>query len=83
MAERETPELESHELSRYAKHLSLPEVGKEGQLRLKASRVVVVGAGGLGSALALYLENWVPVLTPFAEFVETYYFSWFPLLKWT
>ncbi len=30
--------------------------------------------------LALYLENWVPVLTPFAEWVETHYFSWFPLL---
>ena len=35
---------------------------------------------GLIAALALYLENWVPVLTPFAELVETNYFSWFPLL---
>ena len=34
-------------------------------------------------ALVLYLESWVPVLTPFAKFVETYYFSWFPLLTWT
>ena len=55
MAKRERHELGSPELSRYARHLSLPEVGKEGQLRLKASRVLVVGAGGLGSPLALYL----------------------------
>ncbi len=37
----------------------------------------------LFAALALYLENWVPVLTPFAGWVETHYFSWFPLLTWT
>ena len=49
------PELESSELSRYARHLSLPEVGKEGQLRLKDAKVLLVGAGGLGSPLALYL----------------------------
>ena len=55
LAEREPPELNSPELSRYARHLSLPEVGKEGQLRLKDSRVLIVGAGGLGSPLALYL----------------------------
>ena len=55
MVEREQPKLESPELSRYARHLSLPEVGKEGQLRLKGARVLVVGAGGLGSPLALYL----------------------------
>ncbi len=35
---------------------------------------------GLVAALVLLLENWVPVLTPFAELVETHYFSWFPLL---
>ena len=48
-------ELSSKELSRYARHLTLPEVGKEGQMLLKGSSVLVVGAGGLGSPLALYL----------------------------
>lgn len=43
------------ELLRYARHLALPEVGFEGQRRLKAGRVLCVGAGGLGSPLALYL----------------------------
>ena len=37
----------------------------------------------LFAALALNLANWVPVLTPFAELVETHYFSRFPLLTWT
>jgi adenylyltransferase/sulfurtransferase len=51
----ELPELTKDELSRYARHLILPEVGEEGQRKLKAARVLCVGAGGLGSPLALYL----------------------------
>ncbi len=43
------------EWSRYARHLALPEVGREGQERLKAGSALVVGAGGLGSPAALYL----------------------------
>ncbi len=49
------PELTRDELSRYARHLILPEVGVEGQQKLKAARVLCVGAGGLGSPLVLYL----------------------------
>jgi len=49
------PELERDEIYRYARHLVLPDVGMEGQQRLKAGRVLCVGAGGLGSPLALYL----------------------------
>jgi len=47
--------LSAEELRRYARHVILPEVGLEGQRALKASRVLAVGAGGLGSPLALYL----------------------------
>ncbi len=49
------PELSTDDLARYSRHLILPEVGMEGQRRLKAARVLCVGTGGLGSPLALYL----------------------------
>ena len=51
----ELPELTRDDLSRYSRHLILPEVGEEGQRKLKAARVLCVGTGGLGSPLALYL----------------------------
>ena len=47
--------LSHDELRRYARHLALPNVGREGQERLKAASVLVVGLGGLGSPVALYL----------------------------
>ena len=48
-------ELSDEQIDRYARHIVLPEIGEEGQLRLLRSRVLVVGAGGLGSPLLLYL----------------------------
>ena len=51
----ELPKLTNDEISRYSRHLILPEVGMEGQQKLKAARVLCVGTGGLGSPLALYL----------------------------
>ena len=48
-------ELTKEEINRYRRHLVLPEVGREGQRRLKNAQVLVVGAGGLGSPLGLYL----------------------------
>ncbi len=49
------PALSNDEILRYSRHLIMPEVGLEGQQRLKAARVLCVGAGGLGSPLAFYL----------------------------
>jgi adenylyltransferase/sulfurtransferase len=49
------PELSSRELLRYARHLTLPEVGVEGQRRLKAARVLLIGAGGRVDPAGLYL----------------------------
>jgi molybdopterin/thiamine biosynthesis adenylyltransferase/rhodanese-related sulfurtransferase len=49
------PELTPDDLSRYSRHLILPEVGMEGQRKLKAASVLCVGTGGLGSPLAFYL----------------------------
>src|SRR6202034_1644468 len=49
------PHLSNDEIARYSRHLILPEVGMEGQQKLKAATVLCVGTGGLGSPLALYL----------------------------
>jgi len=47
--------LSNDEILRYSRHLIMPEVGMDGQQKLKAARVLCIGAGGLGSPLALYL----------------------------
>jgi sulfur-carrier protein adenylyltransferase/sulfurtransferase len=49
------PQLSQEEILRYSRHLIIPEVGLEGQRRLKAAKVLMVGAGGLGSPIGLYL----------------------------
>lgn len=49
------PELNHEEILRYSRHLLIPEVGLEGQRKLKASSALIVGTGGLGSPVSLYL----------------------------
>jgi adenylyltransferase/sulfurtransferase len=53
--DRALPELTNDEIKRYSRHLIMPEVGVEGQRKLKASKVLCIGAGGLGSPVAMYL----------------------------
>src|ERR1700723_1116315 len=55
MAEPAAAALSKDEVLRYSRHLIMPEVGMEGQLKLKAAKVLLVGAGGLGAPLGLYL----------------------------
>jgi sulfur-carrier protein adenylyltransferase/sulfurtransferase len=54
-ATQSTTTLSNDEILRYSRHLIMPEVGMDGQHKLKAARVLCIGAGGLGSPLALYL----------------------------
>src|SRR6478736_6544978 len=49
------PQLTNDEIKRYSRHLIMPEVGLDGQRRLKAGSVLCIGAGGLGSPAAMYL----------------------------
>jgi adenylyltransferase/sulfurtransferase len=51
----ELPTLTNDEVKRYSRHLIMPEVGVEGQRKLKAAKVLCIGAGGLGSPVAMYL----------------------------
>src|SRR3954466_15370767 len=55
MVQPPPPPLSAAELERYARHIVLAEVGGPGQQRFKAARVLVIGAGGLGAPVALYL----------------------------
>ena len=55
VSQRDLPELSQDEILRYSRHLIIPDVALGGQRKLKAARVLLIGAGGLGSPLALYL----------------------------
>jgi len=55
VSDRALPELTNDEIKRYSRHLIMPEVGVEGQRKLKAAKVLCIGAGGLGSPAAMYL----------------------------
>jgi molybdopterin/thiamine biosynthesis adenylyltransferase/rhodanese-related sulfurtransferase/molybdopterin converting factor small subunit len=55
LAEETTAPLSNEEIARYSRHLILPEVGMDGQAKLKKAKVAMIGAGGLGAPLGLYL----------------------------
>jgi adenylyltransferase/sulfurtransferase len=55
VVQREAEELSREEIQRYSRHLIMPEVGLEGQRKLKAARVLCIGAGGLGAPATMYL----------------------------
>jgi len=55
VADVEDIALSNEEVMRYSRHLILPEVGMEGQLKLKKAKIILIGAGGLGAPLGLYL----------------------------
>jgi len=55
IAAEELPSLSNDEIARYSRHLIMPEVGMEGQRKLKAARVLMIGTGGLGAPTGMYL----------------------------
>ena len=55
VAEAPTAALDKEEIARFSRHLILPEVGMDGQLKLKQAKVAMIGAGGLGAPVGLYL----------------------------
>src|SRR3977135_4052369 len=54
-AAKPTATLSNEEILRYSRHLIMPEVGMDGQLKLKSAKVLLIGTGGLGAPLGLYL----------------------------